>query len=1131
MEYLNNMQFTQEEQEAIRNQRNEEKYWEELHEAHNRIKKGIANNNNRSGERAIWELMQNARDLAIIDNPAITKIHLTNDSFCFSHKGEPFTLKTLESLIKQRSSKYGKNNTAVGQYGTGFMTTHVLNLKVEVSGSCQIGFNEKTLYVPVHITLDRSNLDNGDAFVRIMDEELREVDGYISRPGYDKPEEWTSFTYSLEPEQLKRVSSQISTTTRLMPYVLLFNERIKECTIIDDTKQTTDYYATLSEEDSPCAYDDQVSFVKTTILYKHNNELQNNIVIYSLRSKDKNDQIVIPPLPAGFDNTDMIPSQFLFFPMLGSEKFGTNFIFHSSRLFPTEPRDSYQLPEDNNTLIPSIEHNKKVLDELFQMLFNYYRHNEEKQHLPIPFAKITFATEGIKRAVDDIQAEYYNKLQKLFVEEFLSYKIFPVEAKDQNETITNEYKALGNGSEVKLIHPEIITSLTAEQIGCYKDVIVKYARMAAVTPSHDVVEWSCVVSDWGVGDNCFVSLNNICGKIKVNEDELYKFLMMLNDLGKMGADAMNNYALIPNREGVLNKRGDLFDGKTIGSDLYNLARPILKTKLDILVKEKYADVYDFPKYTRVRLRDEMKSSIDDLRKLTINHQSASSDNSEPLTLEDINHETKIEHLVRFCSGNNTGDETFRIRVVKTIADLYDLPFEITVIPLVDNDNTDWYESAFNFLVENTMLALSQHNKDWLTTDAQKEENHRKLLEFVKAYASSKNKDNRERMRKYGIFPNQLGEMCRCVQLKKNRVIDSEFTDLYVRIVGNDLHAVWVDDDFSEIPFNDGNSEQESFQEFTPNEAGLEVEKILREYLDNKRRQEEDFQTDEQIEKDLTTIVHKLEIGEWKEYFDYLAQENNLRNISYELGTLDQKEALYRIKMATNQDTLKQLADIMDSPDANEILSIAKERIEQEKEAQRQYAFTYAIGKTIEDELRENISNELDFNYKADDVQHGQDIVISYKEKPLFYLECKAKWNFHDNPAHMSSLQMKQAVRHQDHYALLCVDCTKDTGVLLPPDVTKEQAHEACEDILSHTHVLTDIGAIFSKTIGLQINHEDDYTINENDVIRVYGSYTCNIPKKIFISGYPFSKFKISLKAYLRTAIENNTAPKFTMEEN
>lgn len=55
-----------------------------------------------SGDRAIWELCQNARDLS---EGAEIKISLENDCFTFAHKGRPFNEDSLLSLVKQVSSE------------------------------------------------------------------------------------------------------------------------------------------------------------------------------------------------------------------------------------------------------------------------------------------------------------------------------------------------------------------------------------------------------------------------------------------------------------------------------------------------------------------------------------------------------------------------------------------------------------------------------------------------------------------------------------------------------------------------------------------------------------------------------------------------------------------------------------------------------------------------------------------------------------------------------------------------------------------------------------------------------------------------------------------------------------------
>ena len=88
-------------------------------------------------KRAIWELFQNAIDLS--ENCEII-ITITENALEFKHNGKSFTTKTLSSLIKQVSSKNsGNNNDEVGQYGTGFITTHSFGKRILLSGSLKEG--------------------------------------------------------------------------------------------------------------------------------------------------------------------------------------------------------------------------------------------------------------------------------------------------------------------------------------------------------------------------------------------------------------------------------------------------------------------------------------------------------------------------------------------------------------------------------------------------------------------------------------------------------------------------------------------------------------------------------------------------------------------------------------------------------------------------------------------------------------------------------------------------------------------------------------------------------------------------------------------------------------------------------
>jgi hypothetical protein len=69
--------------------------------------------------------------------------------------------------------------------------------------------------------------------------------------------------------------------------------------------------------------------------------------------------------------------------------------------------------------------------------------------------------------------------------------------------------------------------------------------------------------------------------------------------------------------------------------------------------------------------------------------------------------------------------------------------------------------------------------------------------------------------------------------------------------------------------------------------------------------------------------------------------------------------------------------------------------------------------------------------------------------------------------------MKQAVREQKHYALVCVDCTDKTGCNVSPDATEEEVNAQIEDILKHTYVHRDIGELLNDTLSPLVKREDE----------------------------------------------------------
>ena len=87
----------------------------------NDILTGLQKNPGVQPDRPIWELVQNARDVAYENKKAKIVFIRKQDHFVFQHNGQPFTRTTLQSLILQTSSKVREDIIQVGQYGTGFL--------------------------------------------------------------------------------------------------------------------------------------------------------------------------------------------------------------------------------------------------------------------------------------------------------------------------------------------------------------------------------------------------------------------------------------------------------------------------------------------------------------------------------------------------------------------------------------------------------------------------------------------------------------------------------------------------------------------------------------------------------------------------------------------------------------------------------------------------------------------------------------------------------------------------------------------------------------------------------------------------------------------------------------------------
>lgn len=1077
----------------------------------NKIKKAFDEDiaeNCEDGERAIWELVQNACDLS---TEARIKIELFTDSLVFTHHGRPFDYKSFYSLVKQDSSKDQDQPDAepVGRYGTGFMTTHTFNKVVEIRGPFAVMETKDSIsgYVQVErFILDRSKVDTSDG-PQIMGEQLDEVKRFCKKDKTDQIlDDATSFRYVLSEEQVAKVSGQLRRVSRLMPFVLAINSRMREFEIADHYSNKHFLMKNNNaEEPLEPGWHEASAVIELHDLATA--KTPSPLVVKSLKS-DKGDVVIIPPFPEFCGKTEEIPSLFLWFPLIGTETFGVNFIFHSKRFYPVEKRNNIMIPGKTEPSRIHGNENLEVLKEMSSALFSHYSAPSHSKELKREFCEVSFPVR------DDEAKGFFDELQDIWSKQIPTWNIIP---------IGDVFYRMDN-PEVKLLHPDFYENLEPENLKKYEPILAEYALLPKYTeqtpfkmPQTDLVAWSRTVNGWRCkrDTDFFLSPEKVCAAINAKTDSLLDFLTLLKENKKI--ELANTYSIIPNMDGALQKKNDLMYADFMDDNVFNLVNDVMGSDRAHMLDPKYKDLCDdFTDYTK-----------DDLQK-AISYE-ADSLNRTAILKGDALEKGKIPNLIKFCSAFHLDvPNNRRSKLIPLIAKYFDLQYErsLTIRFLDDQKDEElFYEPIFKFLVDYTLNCISKKSQDWVR------KNKEWLIDFLTTYSPSSDEKRRKKLDDYAVVPNQYQVLCKISDLKKNKDIGDDMVGFYDTVFGlkeielpiensedgdtshkasvSALRYGWIDCDFVGIV--------DKLKEDSSNEIANAIEATL---VTDMRQEDKSKRKFEISVRQIILKFNNKETGKtWADWFPQIFEKKAEYIFSMKEG--DEQENLFKL-MDLNKDNLKVLADISQAPNLVELLENAKTLLEREKERERQFNFTYMLGKLIEDILREEVSDELTCtadDIQTDDEQNGQDMKIRYKGQVLYYLESKAKWNFSE-AAHMSSQQMKQAVRNSKDYAVLCVDCTQDTGASVSPEATKDDIYAAREDIMNHTRVHINIGDTLSPTVRPLIEHEDNKALDEDKSIRVYSSLSCNIPKAVFISGTPFKDFLSDLKVSIQRQIES-----------
>lgn len=145
-------------------------------------------------------------------------------------------------MVKQVSSQEKEDDDTVGQYGTGFLTTHKFGRKIIINGSMLISENP-IVYVDIdNFLINRENFDDIPQFIEDMTTQIMKVNELMDAEQKQAAKEWTELSYELNDERKIIVQTAIDEAIKLMPYVLTFNDNIGCCTIQDNTRSKKYYF-------------------------------------------------------------------------------------------------------------------------------------------------------------------------------------------------------------------------------------------------------------------------------------------------------------------------------------------------------------------------------------------------------------------------------------------------------------------------------------------------------------------------------------------------------------------------------------------------------------------------------------------------------------------------------------------------------------------------------------------------------------------------------------------------------------------------------------------------------------------------------------------------------------------------
>lgn len=1002
-----------------------------------KIDQGLDKLDPRSGERAIWELFQNARDLAQINETgnkeAHIKITLTPTEFVFAHQGRPFDDDSLSSLVMQVSSQGKENDDTVGQYGTGFLTTHVFGRKLNVTGSLDMSKYVMGKFVNIdNFVIDRT-YDSISEFVDKVAEQLMNVNDFADAEKVDTCREWTELRYDLSSMEgaARNAAEAISSSVEIMPYVLTINKPIVD---VRFENQLTGEVYVFEKKQLP----DESGLKVMQVTINHNGCVEER-KLYYLESEDGEDMAILPlASPTQARSLSGVAKLFVFFPLLGTEDFGMDVVFHSKKFIPVEARDGLHLPVSNVNVKAKYEKNVRVLNSLTEMVHNYLSAHCEDISDWVNVSKLTFDCEHHK---EDVTKTFFCNLKETWSDFF--EKLPMIELCDGRVSVAN--------SPIRFFSKEIVNDCSekgGDTAGYLKTVYDAAALNHQLAMYEEILHWSCVVASWNSSHKSLLGVEDIAKSLSDTTDVPVELLHAFDSYiaGKKQLSLFTTYDLIPNRDGVKMKANELRDASSIPGWLGEISKTLVADKVKMFANDTFVGIVTLPSFTRNDLRTAYTESLKTLRQNYL-------EKGRVYDVSVINALFKLSCI--FPTETSSG---IRRNSISVIGEHLQNEIDFRLLSPLDSDERDLAELPFKHLVENMLLEISQKDSEWVANNIDYIVNlHSVLASWTEYY----NRNNQEGLCiKYGAIPNRNGVPCMFRDMENGIDIPNELSSLYQEVLGMDLNERLVDERFA------------SFCEFKPlsaKDVAAEIESRL---------EENSFKHSSVLD-----IINNLSKDEcWSRWFPHIASKK--AELFLDQVQPDCKESIFKLMKVNDPEKLSQLADLSKEVNLDEIIEKGRASLIERKNKEADFNFKYELGKYVEGMIKQHLSDScgiIDSGITVEPEQYGCDLSICKNGNPIYFIEVKSRWG-REQSVMMSPLQMSMSVENSDNYALCCIDMSHLGHVEV-----EEHHYPSLNEVLPYIKVLSQIGSINKEVASIAEG-------KHQRLVYVGGDYKCVVPQ-------------------------------------